>query len=1072
MKRVLQLLVLLSAFNGFSQSFPIINANDDYVVTNLKGSDRYKDVKEVIRDRNGLYYFQNIVDVFSFDGVNWKSYRFSNANGRVVPVRVNEIELTDSIIWLATSEGLFAFNPLTEKFVSAKEKFPGLAEMPVITNCIYKGIGNFLMVSFIKDGFYIFDWKKGEVEYVRIDSSRDANLELNGIELFVTIDKLGNYWGVTKENHGIWCYNPSTNEIKRSWKAEIFSTSAKRLQGKSIKSITYSPNDNSLLLSYGSKGILEKLFLNTGKSHFYTITRDLHIRNDTNSTDRLGILRVKVDPRGNEWLLLTDQYLVRIDKDLRKCEYLNHDPELLPLGKMDWLLPETNMKPGDKTDDNLLWILGDKGLNVLKKRRHLVKQIPYEEKSVDGITPGDYLNRDVTRETGFFKNIFFVRGLSDNYFILQQNAQRPKLIVLDKNLRVSRALLNDKWRQSDAYFNPMLDSDSVFMAMLRPGVEPLNFRTCVVKDVKINLRTLTTEEINLDFHDRVYRYGATDAENVRWLFSNGFLYSYDLKSRTLDSIFICEPRSKRPYPNSRIKGYDFPTLLHKESATFWISFISDKELYKIDLKKRKVSKVIKSCLDRKDCLISSVLQLHLFDSSRIYLKQNMAAVLLNPFTDSVTFYSDLFENKLPFEDCVSSLKYKDWLCNITTYEANFQNVVTGRQKRLLFNQDFKWKFSTIFIAPPVNDNGEMVLMSSAKRGFVVFNIDSIPYPPSPENVRLSLIRLNEKDLPIDSVLQYGMIRLKYNKYNSIRFKFSDRSILDQDKIHYEYTLYSGGDTMWNRIEGEPEITLSRITPGKYDLLIRAGNGFGDYSPKVTSFGLLIKPPFTQTIWFILLIVLLTAAIVFTFYQNRLQQLKKLQMVRNNIASDLHDDIGSTLNSISIYSEVAKQQAKTEIPALELIGQNSRKIIESMSDIVWTINPENDSFEKIIVRMRSFAYQLFKARDVEYTFEAADDLDSIPLAMRVRKNFYLVFKEAITNIVKYSQASRVKISLISENNHVLLRVQDNGKGIPVNAETHGNGLMNMKRRADEINGRLVINSDHRNGTSIEFSLKVK
>ena len=140
----------------------------------------------------------------------------------------------------------------------------------------------------------------------------------------------------------------------------------------------------------------------------------------------------------------------------------------------------------------------------------------------------------------------------------------------------------------------------------------------------------------------------------------------------------------------------------------------------------------------------------------------------------------------------------------------------------------------------------------------------------------------------------------------------------------------------------------------------------------------------------------------------MQQIKKLQIIRNNIASDLHDDIGSTLNSISIYSEVAKQQAGKEIPALDLIGVNSRKIIESMSDIVWTINPENDSFEKIIVRMRSFAYQLLKAKKVEYTFEVDEKLNSIALPMQVRKNFYLVFKEAITNVVKYSEASRVSI----------------------------------------------------------------
>ena len=142
----------------------------------------------------------------------------------------------------------------------------------------------------------------------------------------------------------------------------------------------------------------------------------------------------------------------------------------------------------------------------------------------------------------------------------------------------------------------------------------------------------------------------------------------------------------------------------------------------------------------------------------------------------------------------------------------------------------------------------------------------------------------------------------------------------------------------------------------------------------------------------------------------------------------------------------------------------------MSDIVWTINPENDPFEKIIVRMRSFAYQLLKAKKVEYTFEVDEKLNSIALPMQVRKNFYLVFKEAITNVVKYSEASRVSISLFEKNKIVMLRIRDNGKGIPVNAQTLGNRLMNMTRRAKEISAELNIISAKSGGTEIELMLK--
>lgn len=121
-------------------------------------------------------------------------------------------------------------------------------------------------------------------------------------------------------------------------------------------------------------------------------------------------------------------------------------------------------------------------------------------------------------------------------------------------------------------------------------------------------------------------------------------------------------------------------------------------------------------------------------------------------------------------------------------------------------------------------------------------------------------------------------------------------------------------------------------------------------------------------------------------------------------------------------------------------------------------------------MRSFAHQLLKAKKVEYTFEADEKLNKIVLPMQVRKNFYLVFKEAITNVVKYSEASRVSILLYEKDKLIMLRIRDNGKGIPVNAETKGNGLMNMSRRATAINAELNIISQEGGGTEIELMLE--
>lgn len=211
-------------------------------------------------------------------------------------------------------------------------------------------------------------------------------------------------------------------------------------------------------------------------------------------------------------------------------------------------------------------------------------------------------------------------------------------------------------------------------------------------------------------------------------------------------------------------------------------------------------------------------------------------------------------------------------------------------------------------------------------------------------------------------------------------------------------------------------------------------------------------------------------LLFGYRAFRIRQALRLQDIRNKIAGDLHDDIGSTLNSISIYSEVAKKKDEQQDEALEMIGDASRKIIDAMSDIVWTVNPENDSFEKIIFRMKSLAYNLFRAKKIEFTFRADEILNTKKLTLEERRNIYLIFKEAINNLVKYAQATNASIILSGENNSVRLHIEDNGVGFNSSQEIIGNGLKNMNRRATEINAQFKIESSKGNGTKIELILK--
>ncbi len=219
------------------------------------------------------------------------------------------------------------------------------------------------------------------------------------------------------------------------------------------------------------------------------------------------------------------------------------------------------------------------------------------------------------------------------------------------------------------------------------------------------------------------------------------------------------------------------------------------------------------------------------------------------------------------------------------------------------------------------------------------------------------------------------------------------------------------------------------------------------------------------------LVLFTLLGFFIYNNYSTRQKLKLQTLRNKIASDLHDDVGSTLSSISMLAQIANEQSREVIPLLDTIGENSRKMLDAMADIVWTINPENDQFELIILRMRSFAYELLGAKGIDFEFVADENITKIKLPMDVRKNLYLIFKEATNNMVKYAEASKAMFAIKGEKDNLSLIIHDNGIGFEMSKLSEGNGLKNMKKRAEEIKANLNIESFPGKGTRIHLEIAV-
>jgi two-component system sensor histidine kinase UhpB len=207
--------------------------------------------------------------------------------------------------------------------------------------------------------------------------------------------------------------------------------------------------------------------------------------------------------------------------------------------------------------------------------------------------------------------------------------------------------------------------------------------------------------------------------------------------------------------------------------------------------------------------------------------------------------------------------------------------------------------------------------------------------------------------------------------------------------------------------------------------------------------------------------------------DKARRLIELEKMRNNIARDLHDDMGSALSSIHIISKMAlenggeRQQVNEQ---LKKIHENSGSVLENMSDIVWTINPANDTLEKVLFKINEFAADIFEPLNIEYSFNQTVNFQNVKLGLQTRKDLYLVFKEAVNNAAKYSRCKTVKINVSENDRQVEMQIIDDGIGFDRNAIKSGNGLKNMEERAGQINAALIISSRPGAGTAVILKLR--
>jgi two-component sensor histidine kinase len=341
---------------------------------------------------------------------------------------------------------------------------------------------------------------------------------------------------------------------------------------------------------------------------------------------------------------------------------------------------------------------------------------------------------------------------------------------------------------------------------------------------------------------------------------------------------------------------------------------------------------------------------------------------------------------------------------------------------------------------------------------------------SPLPTHITAMTIFDREIFINE--DYIKTPFKYHE-NYIKFNFIGIDLRSAYKVSYRYRLnHSEGE--WINTE-YPQIQFANLKNDEYRFEVQSRSEWDVWS-KTASITFTILPPFWATWWFRTLMVLVITGVIASVVFYRIRQLLAVERLRAKIAADLHDDIGAGLSEINILTSVAKTKTPEEAKKytkneLNRIARTAGELIDSMSDIVWLVNPKKDSMTDLVTRLKDIFNDLLDAKSIKFSSDNIHLLSKIKLDMERRQYIFLIFKEALNNALKYSQCTEVDFSVSVVKNKLSIILSDNGIGFDLSNHKEGNGLKNMKVRAEKIKSNLYIESQPGKGTRLIFNGKI-
>lgn len=1022
MNHILRAILFLSFY--WAPPSPILIAQLPNTITTFSPDTGYplRWLRGLEEDKNGFIWAASRKGLFRYDGHQFMEVRevqgdLSNLKG--IDIRNMVYFEEKHQLWLVEFHSKTLYNFDIESYKVKKIELPKTTnELPNID--IKKDI----------DGLpFVVLWYHDKADF--IGCNVDGKLEF--IVSFRTTDR---HWAMAIQAKGLYYFDSDGVNLWDDNQKKLIDLKLDRPNVKQESRLIreLNVNENGLLYySPSENGIIKTDFYGQHK----TLTHSL---NDF-GTEFKAINHLNLDSKGNLWVYLFANNQRKIKKlfcftrEGKIVEFTDiFREEGLFLTGLNYLIEDRNQN---------IWTCSAQGIIRFPSQQYLFN-LPLTKRRDDDIYPSP---RSISGDE--YDNIYITTGKYQavNAHPISKKAKNETTAKVEENIK------NETNKKLLPSWNSILVTDTINHKIWFTGEQdPPTLNS-------YNYLTHKKERHKLDQENFACKHFIgiclTPKNNLLLGYKLNKIYHFNTKTYAIEKINLEFPNRKQGAPINKVTSAG--------DNKFWI--LSANELFLIDIKKNTVEyfphekigfKIKEEFIVEGDSIIWGNA-----------LKGGLGKFNINNLES--TIYSSI--DGLANDEIASIVSHKNKLYigtfnGLSVFDKETEFFQTYSTSHGLNHNEFN------FHAKYKTPKGEIYLGTLA--GVISFHPDSLIQetiaPP------LQWVSYESHDKKMDSTIiqvhgfdNFSEIYIPPTRqYFELSWTLPD--FTKPENNHY-FTRLEGYEKNWQYRGSENKVRYNSLPAGDYVLHVKGSNPSGAPSSRELELKIKVGQYFYQSNWFLLLIVSAIGGLIYLGLRYRFNQKLKLERMRSRIASDLHDEVGSSLTHLSMLMSAVDTDGDLNSSKNYLKKGNEVLVgaIAKIRDVVWAIDARNDKSGNLIDRMEDFAFDMFNAKNINYNMEIENFNRELILPPLTRQNIYLIYKEAINNIVKHSDADSAKILLSKKGSAIILKIKDNGKDLN-NKKVKGQGLSNMKLRAKRIGGEVKIEKKE-NGFLVELSVPI-